>query len=94
MLGRIMKTLQASPRWDKTSLIVEGDHSWRIHLWDWLPAWTDEDDHASRGVFDTRPALLIHLAGQTQPVTNPTAWPLLNIHDVAQHIVRNQPVNY
>ena len=94
MLGRILKTLQASPRWDQTNLIVEGDHSWRIHLWDWLPAWTDEDDHTSRGVFDTRPALLVHLAGQSQPLTNTTAWPLLDIHDVAQRIVRGQPVTY
>jgi hypothetical protein len=94
VLGKIMQTLQASPRWNKTSLIVEGDHSWRIHLWDWLPAWTDEDDHASRGVFDTRPALLVHLPGQTHPITNSTAWPLLNIHDVAEHIVRGQPVTF
>jgi hypothetical protein len=93
-LGRILKTLKASPRWPQTNLVVEGDHSWRIHLWDWLPAWTDEDDHASRGIFDTRPALLIHLAGQTQPQTNASAWSLLNVHGVVDHIVRGQPVKY
>jgi hypothetical protein len=93
-LGRILKTLQGSPRWNQTSLIVEGDHSWRVHLWDWLPAWTDEDDHASRGVFDTRPALLIHLAGQQKPVTNATPWPLVDVHDVVDHILRNEPVKY
>jgi hypothetical protein len=93
-LGRILKTLQASPRWKDTSLIVQGDHSWRIHLWDWLPAWTDEDDHASRGVFDTRPALLIHQAGQSTPRTNSTAWPVNQVHDVIDEIVRNQPVTY
>jgi hypothetical protein len=93
-LGRILKTLQASPRWGKTNLIVEGDHSWRVPLWDWLPAWTDEDDHASRGIFDTRPALLVHLAGQTTPATNATAWPVIDIHNVVDRIVRGRPVTY
>jgi hypothetical protein len=93
-LGNILKTLKASPRWSQTSLIVEGDHSWRIHLWDWLAAWTDEDDHASRGIFDTRPALLIHLAGQDQPATNATPWPLIDVHDVVDHILRSEPVKY
>jgi len=93
-LARILKTLQASPRWPQTNIIVQGDHSWRIFLWDWLPAWTDEDDHASHGVFDQRPALLIHLAGQTQPLTNSTAWPVVDVHDVVDRIVRNQPVTY
>ena len=93
-LGRILKTLQASPRWPQTNLIVEGDHSWRVHLWDWLPAWTDEDDHASRGIFDERPAVLIHLAGQNNPQTIATPWPVVNVHDVVDRIVRGEPVRY
>jgi membrane-anchored protein YejM (alkaline phosphatase superfamily) len=93
-LQRILDTLKASPRWEETNLIVQGDHSWRIHLWDWLPAWTDEDDHASRGEFDTRPALLVHLAGQTAPRTNSTAWPVVQVHDVADEIVRGEKVKF
>jgi hypothetical protein len=93
-LGRILKTLQGSPRWKDTSLIVQGDHSWRIHLWDWLPAWTDEDDHTSRGVFDTRPAFLVHLAGQTDAETNSTAWSIVGVHDVVDRILRGQAVRY
>src|ERR1017187_3296375 len=30
ILGRILATLEASPRWNQTTLIVQGDHSWRI----------------------------------------------------------------
>jgi hypothetical protein len=89
-LGRILKTLKASPRWNQTNLIVQGDHSWRVQLWDWLPAWTDEDDHASHDFFDTRPALLIHLAGQTTPATNS----IIDIHNVVDRIVRSRPVTY
>lgn len=93
-VSHVLKTLEASPRWKDTSLIVEGDHSWRIDLWNWLPAWTDEDDHAAHDTFDPRPAVLIHQAGQTAPQTNSAAWPLTNVHDVMQRIVRGQPVAY
>ena len=86
----LLQTLEASPRWPRTSLIVEGDHSWRIHLWDWLPAWTDEDDHASRGVFDTRPAMLIHRAGQTSAQIDQSAWPLMNVHGMIEQILQNK----
>jgi hypothetical protein len=94
VLGQMMQTLQASPRWKDTTVIVQGDHGWRIHLWDWLPAWTDEDDAASRDVFDPRPALIIHQAGQTQPQTVPQAWPLLNLHGVVENVVHGQPPKY
>jgi hypothetical protein len=90
VLGRVLATLQASPRWQDTTLIVEGDHSWRIDAWNWLPAWTQEDDAASRGVFDTRPALLIHQAGQTQPASVTSAWPLIQIHAVIEQLLYGQ----
>lgn len=90
----ILGILQASARWKDTTLIVEGDHGWRIDLWNWLPAWTDEDDAASRGVFDNRPALLIHQPGQTTPQTEAEAWPLLRVHDVVDEVLRGQPVHF
>ncbi len=87
VLGNILSTLQSSPRWSETSVIVQGDHSWRVNLWDSLPAWTDEDDQASHGVFDPRPALLIHQAGQSAPATNSTPWPLLQIHQTVEKLL-------
>jgi hypothetical protein len=90
VLGKFLAILKASPRWQDTSIIVQGDHSWRVPLWESLPAWTDEDDAASHGIFDTRPGLLIHRAGQTTPDTNPTAWFLINVHTVAEQIL-HQP---
>jgi len=94
VLGQVLGTLKASPRWKDTTLIVQGDHSWRIDAWNWLPAWTEEDDAASRGVFDTRPALLIHRPGQTQPQTVFTAWPLIQVHGVVEQVIRNQPPTF
>jgi hypothetical protein len=91
VLGQILATLQASPRWGQTSLIVQGDHGWRTQLWRGLPAWTEEDEQASRGLFDPRPALLIHLPAQSQPQTVATPWPIVQIYSVVQQLLQHQP---
>jgi hypothetical protein len=83
-LGKMIAMLQSSPRWKDTTLIVQGDHSWRTYLWNSLGAWTDEDDAASRGQFDPHPAVLIHQPNQSTPQTNPSAWSILNVHQIAE----------
>ncbi len=94
VLGRYMAVLRASPRWKDTTVIVQGDHSWRVDLWNWLPAWTDEDDAASRGVFEPRPALLVHQVGQTEPATNASAWSLINVHEVVEDVLAGRPAKF
>jgi hypothetical protein len=93
-LGHIMRILQRSPRWKDTTLIVQGDHSWRTYLWDGQPAWTDEDDEASRSDFDPRPAVIIHQAGQTEPQVNTTPWSLTNVHTFVEQVVHGEPVHF
>jgi hypothetical protein len=93
-LGRILATLESSPRWKDTTLIVEGDHSWRTYLWNNQPAWTDEDDAASSSGFDPRPAVLIHRPGQTQPQLIATPWSLINIHAVVEQVLHGQPIQF
>jgi hypothetical protein len=61
-------------------------------LWDWLPAWTDEDDQASNGEFDPRPGLLIHNAGQTQAETDGRALSLLFVHDALENVLHGEAV--
>jgi hypothetical protein len=90
VLGQVLATLKASPRWNDTTLIVEGDHGWRIDAWNWLPAWTQEDDAASRGVFDTRPAMIIHQPGQTLPETVTSPWPIVQVHGVVEQVLHHQ----
>jgi len=90
VMGRLLTTLKSSPRWPQTTLIVQGDHGWRIDAWNWLPAWTEEDDAASRGVFDPRPALLVHQAGQGEPQTVANPWPIVQIHGVVEQILHGQ----
>ncbi|MES2393358.1 MAG: sulfatase-like hydrolase/transferase [Acidobacteriota bacterium] len=94
VLGEIMTRLQASPRWKDTTVVVQGDHGWRVHLWDWMPAWTDEDDQASNDDFDPRPALIIHQAGQTQGQLVTQAWPLLGVHNVLEDVINGKPPKY
>jgi hypothetical protein len=90
VLGRMLQILSTSPRWKDTTLIVQGDHGWRLDAWDWLPAWTAEDETASRGVFDQRPALLVHQPGQTQPGTVTAPWPILNVHTVVEKAIHGE----
>jgi hypothetical protein len=86
-LGSILATLQSSPRWKDTTLIVQGDHSWRIYLWNDEAAWTAEDAQASHAGFDPRPAVIVHHAGQTQPQMNAMPWSLINIHAVVEQVL-------
>jgi hypothetical protein len=86
-LGSIVATLKSSPRWKDTTLIVQGDHSWRIYLWDDQPAWTAEDAQASRSGFDPRPAVIVHHAGQTQGDVNASPWSLINVHGVVEQVL-------
>ena len=90
----MMAVIQSSPRWKDTTVIVQGDHSWRTEIWDGLPAWTDEDDAASRGAFDPRPALIIHQPGQTTSKSVTREWSLIRIHDVLEQMVKGLPVTY
>ena len=82
LLGQLLNTLEAQPRWAATTLIVQGDHSWRTPMWRPLPGWSAEDERISHGGhFDTRPVLMIHAAGQQSPetVTKPTS--VMYVHD-------------
>jgi membrane-anchored protein YejM (alkaline phosphatase superfamily) len=93
-LGSIVATLKSSPRWKDTTLIVEGDHSWRTYLWKDGIEWTQEDAEASRAGFDPRPAVIVHLAGQTQAKADAQPWSLLNVHTVLGQVIRGEAVHF
>jgi hypothetical protein len=90
-LGRIMATLQASPRWKDTTVIVQGDHSWRSYIWSNMPTWTEEDDAITRNGFDPRPAVLVHRPNQTSGATENSSWSVLNVHDVLEQALHSAP---
>jgi hypothetical protein len=92
------KFLVASPRWTDTSVLICGDHSWRISLWRGqqtrrLEGWTSEDEIASHGgVFDPRPVLMVHEAGQTTPATVSQTVPLVRVHDILDSLILRRPI--
>ncbi|MGA3131748.1 MAG: sulfatase-like hydrolase/transferase [Terracidiphilus sp.] len=82
LLGQMLTILESQPRWAATTLIVQGDHSWRTGMWRPLPGWSAEDERASDGgKWDPRPVLLIHAPGEqnANTVTAPTS--LMLVHD-------------
>jgi hypothetical protein len=86
LLGQILSTLEAQPRWADTTLIVHGDHSWRTQMWRPLPGWGAEDERTSHGgEWDPRPLLMIHTPGQetSQTVGAPTS--IMLVHDTVAH---------
>lgn len=94
-LGQILSILQASPRWSNTSILLCGDHSWRVFTWRRKRSWTHEEEVAShRGYFDPRPMLMVHQAGQTQPATVAEPVPLTRVHDILDSLIRGQAPHF
>jgi hypothetical protein len=89
VLGRFLSEMQKTPRWKNTTVIVNGDHSWRTEVWMAKPGWTREDYKASNeGKFDDRPLMIVHAAGQTDGVTVSAPTPLLHVHNVMESVLR------
>jgi hypothetical protein len=81
LLGQMLGELEEQPRWAATTLVVQGDHSWRTAMWRPLPGWSAEDERISHGgEWDPRPVLMIREPGQSaKTVTAPTS--LMHVHD-------------
>ena len=91
-LGELLAILRASPRWSTTSVVLCGDHSWRTNQWRNSVLWTPEDNAASHGgVFDPRPMLMVHRAGQMAPETIDQPVPLLEIHAILDALLQLHP---
>ncbi|MGA2252337.1 sulfatase-like hydrolase/transferase [Terracidiphilus sp.] len=89
LLGKILDLLEAQPRWAATTLIVQGDHSWRTQMWRPLPGWSAEDERISQGgQWDSRPVLLIHSAGQKSAATITKTTSVMHVHDAVANFVR------
>ncbi len=88
LLGQILNILEAQPRWPSTTVIVEGDHSWRSMMWRPVPGWTAEDERLRTEPWDNRPALLIHSEGQQAPLTVATPTSLMFVHDFVAGQIR------
>jgi hypothetical protein len=82
LLGKMLDELEKQPRWAATTLLVQGDHSWRTQMWRPQPGWSAEDDRISQGgQWDPRPVLMIHASGQQAPVTVSAPTSVMYVHD-------------
>lgn len=89
-LGELLDHLEKSPEWAETSLVVSGDHSFRPFVWHRLHVWTPEDEAASKGVYDRRPVLTIHLPGQRTGAVIGSKFPATKLSEVLGEIMRGQ----
>ena len=89
-LGRLEEEIKHSPLASQTTLIVSSDHSWRIPIWSQWNSWTAEEQRISGGVFDHRPAFLVHYPGQTSAIDVTDAEPELLEHDIVASMLQNK----
>jgi hypothetical protein len=93
-LGKLMDSLNATPAAAKTTVVVCSDHSWRIPLWRGTPQWSEDEETASHGVFDTRPVVLIHFPGQATELDVTVPFDEIKIHDILEHMLRGQAYDF
>ena len=67
-LSHLRALLEKNGTWDQTTLVVMGDHSWRVPIF-WRGSYlTAEEEIASGGEkYDDRPAYIVKLPGQKTP---------------------------
>jgi len=87
-LGALEETLSTTSSASQTVLIVSSDHSWRVPMWRNAFGWTAEDERASGGKFDPRPALIVRLPGETEAQTIAQPFPALKEHDLVENLLK------
>jgi hypothetical protein len=86
--AELMSALSSTPAAANTTVIVCSDHSWRVAMW--KANWTKEDALASKGRFDPRPVLMIHLPGQQTGHVIPEPFPEIRIHEMIERMLQGQ----
>lgn len=90
VLSELLRNLNATALASKTTVIVSSDHSWRLPIWQPKPQWTKEEEAASRGVFDTRPVLMVHFPGQESEQTVAAPYEAIRIREIIEHLLRGE----
>lgn len=91
-LAHVRKMLEQRGEWDKATVILMGDHSWRTRrLWNNAPEWTVEDQVASHGgEFDDRPAYVVKLPGQKNGATIDSVFPAMRTRALLDALLAGQ----
>jgi hypothetical protein len=84
-LAHVRKELEDNGTWDTTTLVLMGDHSWRISGPDGL---TPEERAATdNGHFDDRPAYIVKLAHQNTPARIDTEFAALRTRNLFDNLL-------
>jgi hypothetical protein len=84
-LAHVRKELEDNGMWDSTTLVLMGDHSWRISG---VAGLSPEERAATDGgQFDDRPAYIVKLAHQTTPARIDTLFPALRTRDLFDNLL-------
>ena len=88
-MGRLQEELKSSLLWPRTSVIICGDHSFRVHMYESTRYWTAEDERVTNGVFEPNPLVMIHNAGQQTSATVNTPTSLMVVHSALENMLRH-----
>jgi hypothetical protein len=84
-LAHVRKELEDNGTWDSTTLVLMGDHSWRISRGaDLAP---EEQAATDGGRFDDRPAYIVKLAHQSTAARIDTLFPALRTRDLLDNLL-------
>lgn len=91
-LGHVYALLEKKGEWDSSIVLIMGDHSWRTQLlWSTSHIWTSEDQIASRGgQFDDRPAYIVKMPQQNQPLRIETSFPAIRTRALLQGVLNGR----
>ncbi len=84
-LGHVRKELEDNGTWDSTTLVLMGDHSWRISRGVGLSP--EERTATDGGQFDDRPAYIVKLAHQNTPARIDTQFAALRTRDLFDNLL-------
>jgi hypothetical protein len=85
-LGRLLDTLEGTPAWSNTTVIVCGDHSWR----GFGGKLTGEEEAASKGRFDARPVLSVHFPDERFGSQVTRQFPEFALHEMIERLLGGQ----
>ena len=88
-LGQLMQWISETKLASKTTVIVCSDHSWRVPQW--RSRFSQEEEKAADGKFDTRPVLMVHFPGEKTPEVVSKPFPAVNEHDLIESLL-HQPM--
>ena len=89
-LAHLRDVLAQQGQWDSSTIVLMGDHSWRVNLWKASPGWTAEEERASGGVFDDRPAYVVKLPDQHTGTTIDSSYNALRTRELFDHLFTGQ----